>query len=185
MNPSTKACESCRADRAIIGRDFHETPVWRRFVGVICIYLPLFVSIPFVIVGALLSYFHLRMLGAKNLKSYSDFVPRWSTHRYRSLRDQVVMTPASYAPWLGWKWFWIFNCNMYCPLSVALFEWAAYLVKMVENWWCPFYHEKKPTYADAAIDQSYWHAEGEAEKLDPEDRVCTIWHETAVEEKSG
>jgi hypothetical protein len=34
--------------------------------------------------------------------------------------------------------YWILNCTWYCPVSVGLFEWHAYLVKLIENWWCPF-----------------------------------------------
>lgn len=177
MNHEKKACEQCRSDRVAIGEGFKQTPIWKRFIGVVCIYIPIFVTIPFVIVGALLSYYHLKFLGAQNLKKYSDFVPGWDSHRYKTLQDQATMEPISYAPWLGWKWFWIFNCKMYCPLSVALFEWTAYLVKMVENWWCPFFHETKASYSNASIDKSYWHVEGEAHKLHPDDQTCSIWYE--------
>jgi hypothetical protein len=31
------------------------------------------------------------------------------------------------------KLFWILNCTWYCPYSVALFEWHAYMVKIVET----------------------------------------------------
>ena len=75
--------------------------------------------------------------------------------------------------------FWIFNCTWYCPLSVGLFEWQAYLVKVVENWWCPFRHDmKEKHYREAAIDQSFWHIYPEdIVKLEPEDRDNSIWNE--------
>jgi hypothetical protein len=63
------------------------------------------------------------------------------------------------------KWYWIFNCKVYCPLSVALIAYTLYLVKIVENWWCPFNHGKKCTYDDAAIDGSVWHLDGAHKKL--------------------
>jgi len=63
---------------------------------------------------------------------------------------------------------------------VALFGWVTYMVKIVENWWCPFGHEKKETYADGAIDKSLWHLDDStAEKLHPEDRDNPIWNEDA------
>ena len=31
----------------------------------------------------------------------------------------------------------------------GLFAWHAYLVKLVENFWCPFHHARKSTYAEA------------------------------------
>ena len=53
-----------------------------------------------------------------------------------------------------------------------------YLVTIVENWWCPFHHDKKSEYADAAIDQSYWHIyEVERAKLHPDDRDNAIWND--------
>jgi hypothetical protein len=66
---------------------------------------------------------------------------------------------------------------------VGLFEWHAYLVKLVENWWYPFRHNKKNSnYREAAIDQSFWHIyPEEIGKLEPEDRDNPIWNEnTAV-----
>jgi hypothetical protein len=63
---------------------------------------------------------------------------------------------------------------------VALFEWHAYLVKLVENWWCPFGHEKKETYNNAKIDQSFWHIyPEELANLDKEDKDNPIWNEAA------
>jgi hypothetical protein len=77
-----------------------------------------------------------------------------------------------------YKLYWILNCTWYCPVSVAVFEWHAYLVKLVENWWCPFTHEKKEGYANAKIDKSFWHIYKEdIVKLTPEDRDNPIWNE--------
>jgi hypothetical protein len=78
------------------------------------------------------------------------------------------------------KLFWILNCNWYCPYSVALFEWHTYLVKVVENWWCPFGHERKHHYTAGAIDQSFWHIYPvEKDKLHEEDRNNPIFTEDA------
>jgi hypothetical protein len=75
--------------------------------------------------------------------------------------------------------YWILNCTWYCPVSVALFEWHAYLVKLVENWWCPFAHDRKPNYDNAKIDQSFWHIyPEELVNLDQADKDNPIWNET-------
>jgi hypothetical protein len=66
----------------------------------------------------------------------------------------------------------------YCPLSVALFRYAAYLVKIVENWWCPFAHNRKKDYVEGAIDKSFWHMfPEELEKLHPDDQKEPMWNE--------
>jgi hypothetical protein len=62
---------------------------------------------------------------------------------------------------------------------VALFRYATYLVKIVENWWCPFNHGQKPEYAESAIDNSFWHVyPEELAKLHPEDRENPLWNNT-------
>ncbi len=182
MSALSKACEQCQcsSERVSIGKRFYTLSPWRRYVGSMLIYLPLVVSLPFVLIGALVLYAHLWVLGAKDLKPYWDFLPGWSTHRYNKLSDQITFKMDTTAPWASSKLFWMFNCNFYCPLSVGLYEWSTYLVKAVENFWCPFFHERKETYADSAIDQSYWHIRPEnREKLNPDDRDCPIWNEDA------
>jgi hypothetical protein len=180
MSASPKTCEQCRAGRVSIGKHFYQLSPLRRYGGAILIYLPLFLSLPFVALGAGILYAHLRVLGARNLKGYRDFVPTWTTHRYQSLKQQITMKMDSTAPWVNSSLFWMFNCNFYCPLSVGLYEWSTYLVKMVENFWCPFFHDRKATHAESAIDQSYWHILPEnRELLVPEDRDCAIWNEDA------
>ena len=63
-------------------------------------------------------------------------------------------------------------------MSVALFKYMAYLIQIVENWWCPFEHDKKAGYKDSAIDKSYWHIyERERSMLHPDDRENPIWNE--------
>jgi len=181
MKPHKKACEQCPHERVAIGKNYFELPIWRRTVGALIIYIPLFTSLPFVLLGGLLLYAHLRALGAQDVKSYWDYVPTWTTHRYHRLRDQLTMQAQPHAPWLAWKSFWMFNCNLYCPLSVALYEWSTYLVKLVENYWCPFFHEKKAEYAEAAVDYSYWHVMPEDIRLlHPDDRDCAIWNQDAA-----
>ncbi len=61
-----------------------------------------------------------------------------------------------------------------------MLEWAAYLVKLVENWWCPFAHGTKHAYADAAIDYSYWHIAETAGDLHPDDRNNPVWNQDAT-----
>jgi len=61
----------------------------------------------------------------------------------------------------------------------------AYLVKIVENWWCPFDHDKKEEYSEGAIDESYWHLHTvECEKLHPDDMNNPIWNEKAHQGKT-
>lgn len=130
------------------------------------------------LIGAVILYAHLRTLGAKKLKGYRDFLPKAASHSYSKLSEQVIFRMDPTTPWASLKIFWAFNCNYYCPLSVGLYEWSAYLVKTVENFWCPFFHERKNTYTESAIDQSYWHIQAETRvQLHPDDRDCAIWNE--------
>ncbi len=173
--PARKACDLCPGDRVRIGRSFVDIPRWRQVASLPLVYLPIFVALPFGALGAVLLYWHLRLLGAKNLKTYWDFLPDPASHRY-DLANQVTRTSAT--PTLRGRLFWIFNCTHYCPKSVALCEWVTYLVKLVENWWCPFGHDKKANYADAAIDQSYWHISPVArQRLHPDDLNGAIWND--------
>jgi hypothetical protein len=48
----------------------------------------------------------------------------------------------------------MFNCT-FCPVSVAVLERNAYLVKAVENFWCPFHHSKKPDYSGSSLDLTH------------------------------
>ena len=178
-----KTCEQCRPQRTAIGKTFYSLPAWRRYLGSLLIYLPLFFSLPFVVLGALILYAHLRTLGAKDLRGFRKFLPKGSSFRYSHLRDQITFKFDPTAPWASIKLFWAFNCNFYCPFSVALYEWSTYLVKTVENFWCPFFHERKATYGDSAIDQSYWHIQLENRaKLHPDDRECQIWNDEGSRE---
>lgn len=84
-----------------------------------------------------------------------------------------------------YKFFWLFNCKIYSPLSVALFRYVVYLVKIVENWWCPFDHELKADYADARIDGSYWHVRPERlDLLNPDDAANPTWSNSPNSEDS-
>lgn len=165
------------SDRVQIGCHFQKHSVLKRAVAMPLIYLPLLTLVPFAAVSSLLVYWHLRLLGGRNIKTYGDFVPEWVSHRYTH-QNQITMKSNIGAVWMSTRVFWLFNCKLYCPLSVALFSWLAYLVKLVENWWCPFDHAKKQGYADAAIDQSFWHLdEVDRVKLHPEDRENPIFTE--------
>ena len=148
-------------------------------LGVPLIYLPILMTVPFVIIAVNLMRTHLRYVGGMEIKSYRDFVPDWNSHRYGNDRQPTInisaLHPAHY------RFFWIFNCKLYCPLSVALFRYAVYLVMIVENWWCPFGHGKKEQYREGAIDKSFWHVDpAETVKLDAEDRENRIWNEHGV-----
>ncbi len=168
-------------DRVQIGCHYVKQPVWKRVISIPLIYVPILVLIPFLVVGLMLVRLHLKLVGARNLKSYWDFVPSWISHRY-TYETQIVMSKSSWQRRIigKYKFFWLFNCKLYCPLSVALFKYGNYLVKIVENWWCPFEHEKKSHYADGAIDQSFWHIfPDEMAQLHPQDSDNPIWNEQA------
>lgn len=183
--PSPRACEACRAGgsaavtgRIQIGAGYARASNARVLLGLPLVYAPILL-LPFVALGALLVYAHLRLMGATGLKSLRDFLPAPGSHRY-GLKTQVVRRGAHpLAFWARARAFWVFNCTLYCPLSVALLEWTAYLTKAVENWWCPFRHDAKPRYAGSAIDRSYWHATGEAGQLYPEDHDDPTWNADA------
>ncbi len=166
-----KACDSCQ-DRVNIGYNYTKRSMLSRGVGLLFIYLPI-LTLPFVILSAYLTYWSLRLVGGENVKTWRDFIPDHSSHRY-TYKSQITMRSYSFLTRFSFaqsKLYWIFNCNWYCPYSVALFEWHTYLVKVVENWWCPFTHERKKHYQDGSIDQSFWHiSEENKAKLHEDDR---------------
>lgn len=164
-------------DRVNIGCNYTKQPFWKVVVGVPLIYLPIITTVPFVIVGIILVKTHLKYVGGMNIKSYWEFVPDWITHRYTQ-ENQITLEELPAFHFARHKYFWIFNCKMYCPLSVALFKYMSYLVQIVENWWCPFNHGKKNEYTEGAIDKSFWHVDPvDTAKLHPEDRDNPIWNE--------
>lgn len=165
-------------NRVKIGSNFLSQPIWKVFIGVPLIYLPLLTTVPFVMLGVLLVRTHLVYIGGMNIRSYWDFVPAWISHRYRHNNQIIYSTGAAWYNLREHKFYWIFNCKLYCPLSVALIRYMAYLVMIVENWWCPFAHDKKPDYAESAIDKSYWHLhETERARLHPDDLNNPMWNE--------
>jgi hypothetical protein len=174
-----------KGERVHIGGNFDEIPRWKFLAGVPLIYVPILVGIVPMILCALLVRTHLRMVGARNLKSYwKDFVPSWVSHRHtrknQVVSDKFAAKYGSLAFVTRSKLFWIFNCKLYCPLSIALLAYLLYLVKVVEQWWCPFRHDKKHTYADAPIDKSFWHANGDEGLLHPDDREHPSWNEDVL-----
>ncbi|NOQ36541.1 MAG: hypothetical protein GQ569_11715 [Methylococcaceae bacterium] len=177
-----KACESC--SRVEIGKNHKKQSVFIRAIATPLVYVPL-LMVPFVVLSAYTCYFHLRLSGGKNIKKWSDFIPDRATHRYE-LKSQVAMDPTFKLSAAQSKLYWIFNCTWYCPFSVALFEWHAYLVKVIENWWCPFTHNRKDEhYQDAAIDKSFWHIyPEEASKLHEDDLNNPIWNEDMAAKNS-
>ena len=173
-------------ERVRIGSNYLNQPKWKVILGVPLIYFPLITTTPFVLLGVFLVKTHLKWVGGMNIRSYWDFVPAWASHRYHYANQITYSTGAAWYNLRARKFYWIFNCKLYCPLSVALFRYAAYLVKIVENWWCPFEHDKKEEYSEGAIDRSYWHLHVvEYEKLHPDDLNNPIWNETTHQGKSA
>jgi len=146
-----------------IGCNYVNRPKWQRLVAVMLIYIPIFISVPFMIFTAFVVRLHLVGIGGHNLKKYTDFLPNWASHRYTydtqvtEARNPITRTVA--------KLTWIFNCKLYCPLTVALVKYLVYLIQVVEVWWCPFKHDKKDSYIDSSIDQSFWHIYPDKRKL--------------------
>ena len=165
--------------RVNIGENFRTRALWKVFIGIPLIYIPIIVSIPFVMICMFIVKSHLKLIGAKNMQSYWDFVPSWMSHRYTHHNQIIYSTGAKWHNLRAYRWYWIFNCKLYCPLSVALFRYTAYLVKIVENWWCPFEHDKKSEYSEGAIDKSYWHLHSqEIDRLHPDDRNNEVWNDS-------
>jgi len=175
-----------KMDRVKIGENFDDQPIWKIIIGVPLIYLPLIFSIPFVAICVFLVKSHLKLMGAKNIRPYRDFVPDWFSFRYKYSDQIVYSTGAKPYNLRHYRWYWIFNCKLYCPLSVALFRYITYLVKIVENWWCPFGHDKKTEYDEGAIDKSFWHLhEQERARLHPDDRENPMWNEDAKQDRES
>ncbi len=167
-------------ERVRIGSNYLTQPRWKVIIGVPLIYLPLITTTPFVLLSVILVKTHLKWIGGMNIRSYWEFVPAWASHRYHYANQITYSTGAGWYNLRAHKFYWIFNCKLYCPLSVALYRYAAYLVMIVENWWCPFDHDKKEEYNECAIDKSYWHLHTvEREKLHPDDQNNPIWNEDA------
>ena len=168
-----KACLQC--ERIAIRTHYSRLSPIRVFFALPFIYSPILLF-PFILLSGGLVYLHLRLIGAHGLKNLGHFLPARETHRY-NLKTQIVKrgTP-KLAFWTHSRLYWIFNCTWYCPTSVALLEWHSYLVKAVENFWCPFAHAKKPHYANASLDGSYWHDEANESQLHPQDRYNIIWN---------
>ena len=48
----------------------------------------------------------------------------------------------------------------------------------MEDWWCPFAHDRKDDFAEGAIDRSFWHDDpDETLKLHPDDKDNPLWIE--------
>jgi hypothetical protein len=162
--------------RVRIGRNYAKQPFWKVALGVPLIYLPIITTVPFVIIGVVLIKTHLKYVGGMGIKSYWEFVPTWISHRYRNNEQPTINVSRFHLA--HYRFFWVLNCKLYCPLSVALFRYASYLVEIVENWWCPFGHDQKQEYEQAAIDKSFWHIYPEEQaKLHPGDEQNRIWNE--------
>lgn len=76
-------------DRVRIGENFDRQSLWKVFIGVPLIYLPLIFSIPFVAICVFVVKSHLRLIGAENIRPYRDFVSKWASHRYQ-YKNQII-----------------------------------------------------------------------------------------------
>ena len=169
----TKSCLKC--DRTRIAQHYAKrSPFWS-FLSLPFIYLPILFLPVFLISGVMVAT-HLKLIGAKDLRPLRSFMPPRDSHRY-DLKSQIVRNHENmFVFWVRSRIFWIFNCTFYCPISVGVLRWHTYLVMTVENWWCPFTHQFKSEYSQAAIDASYWHAVGDITQLHPDDHDNPIWN---------
>jgi len=177
MNTQKRQKALCRQRTcAQIGVNYIDRPKWQKAISLPLIYIPILISVPFIVFAVFVVRLHLTITGAQNLKKYRDFLPEWLSHRYTY---DTQVTEAKYAITRSIaKVFWLFNCKLYCPLSVGLIKYLAYLVQIVEIWWCPFNHSKKATYSESAIDKSFWHIYPNMRKLlNKEDMENPMWNE--------
>jgi hypothetical protein len=163
-------------DRVSIVNNYNNISLWRLLISFPLVFIPAIITLPFVFLGSFLIKVHLVLLGAKNIKPFKDFLPSRNSFRY-TFKKQITVDKSIFF-FIRWRIFWFYNCGIYCPYSVALFEYTAYLIKVVENWWCPFYHNKKINYSNAPIDKSYWHSRSDLIKnLHKDDADCPIWND--------
>jgi len=169
-------------ERAQIGHNYVNRPKWQKLAALPLIYIPILVSVPFIIFAVVVVRLHLTVTGATKLKRYTDFLPTWLSHRY-TYETQVTCAKTRLVRPMA-KIFWVFNCKLYCPLSVALIIYLSYLIQIVEIWWCPFNHDKKVTYTGSEIDQSYWHMYPVTRKLlNDNDKNNTRWNDGSMGER--
>ena len=237
--PTTKDFEQAaewidQSGRCNIGKFYFSQAKWKRGLAIPLVYLPILTTLPFCALFSFFARLVLRLLGNDKIPTIRSLMPCWVSHRYTH-ENQITMKPkliwydpVSYMDYLrAMKWFWLFNCKMYCPTSVAilrqttaiaratteqkglsrlalnlflvpivpfmlmgvnlvlihlrwlgghdikdrsefmaednnrymvsLFNWTGYIVEIIENWWCPFNHEKKDSYYRGALDSSFWH----------------------------
>lgn len=177
----TKACMAC--ERTNIAQGYARRSSLWSLASLPFIYLPV-IFLPVVLISGLFVRTHLRLLGAQDLRTLRSFLPPRDSHRY-SLKTQIIRRRGDrwydrLSFWTRSRLFWVFNCTFYCPFSIGVLQWHSYLVMTVENWWCPFAHRMKADYGGSAIDASYWHVVGDADRLHPDDRSNPIWNsETA------
>jgi hypothetical protein len=126
----------------------------------------------------MMTVLHLKMAGATNMKTYRSFLPDSKSSSY-GMGSPGAMLPNTWFSGLPNTNSWIAKYSGFLAQCTALFNWHAYLVKLVENWWCPFHHNRKdPHYRAGAINQSFWHLYPEdLIKLAPDDRDNPIWNE--------
>ena len=57
--------------RVQIGKNFDKQPDWKVRIGVLLVYIPLLITVPFVAMGIVFVKGHLRLVGAKGVKPVS------------------------------------------------------------------------------------------------------------------
>lgn len=121
--------------RLTIGEYYFSKPVWQRAMAVPLIYAPIAITVPFTATGNVLIRLSLSEYGATDLHSYATYLPAWASHRYTYDTQIVMGTGFKWSPYAmldilkGTRAFWIFNCKMYCPASVALYRHTTYLLE--------------------------------------------------------
>ncbi|WP_419642559.1 hypothetical protein, partial [Thiolapillus sp.] len=84
-----KACEGSPAGSncVCIGENYKKLTWFQRVFGVLLIYVPI-ITMPFIFFSAYISYLHLKLMGAENIKTLSDFLPARKSHRY-TMKTQI------------------------------------------------------------------------------------------------
>lgn len=176
-NGNEKSIERDR-DAAMDANDSQKRKSVAYRLGNVLLPLLLLLCLPFVIFSAMMTVLHLKMAGATNMRAYRSFLPDNKMFSF-GYNSSVNLMPGVWFSCIPNTTFWVANYTNFLALSTALFNWHAYLVKLVENWWCPFHHNRKdPHYRIGAINQSFWHLYPEdLIKLAPDDRDNPIWNE--------
>jgi len=128
------------AGRCNIGKFYFSQPKWKRGLAIPLVYLPIFTTLPFAAFFSLLTKLVLMLTGNRSIPTIRSLMPCWVSHRYTH-ETQITMKPkliwydpVSYMDYLrAMKWFWIFNCKMYCLTSVAILRQTTAISRAVKQ----------------------------------------------------